>query len=158
MERLVELYVTHSSSVRARCRAVLRDPVLAEDATQETFLRVHRHLTEVESVTDVEAWILRIATNYCLNELRNRARVQSHGREFEPVEGNSDERTLLARDLLRRILCELPVTQQALLGLHYFDGLEQRRIAGVLGVSRRTVVSRMAELRHDLQRWQNAEH
>lgn len=153
--RLAELYQTHSASVRTRCRGILKDAVAAEDATQETYLRVQRHLAEVEGVDDVGAWILRIATNYCLNELRNRALARDRSQKLEELARTSPEDSLLARDLLRKLLRDLPETLQTLLSLHYFCGLEQGHIAGRLGVSRRTVVSRMADLRDTLERWEN---
>jgi RNA polymerase sigma-70 factor (ECF subfamily) len=155
MARLCELYLTHSQSVRARCRALLKDATAAEDATQETFLRVQRHIGEMEGVANVRAWILRVATNYCLNEIRNSALLRARPLEFESTASPSQEETLLARDLLRKLLSDLPATQQTLLELHYVYDLEQQHIAGQLGVSRRTVVNRMMDLRHSLQRWQN---
>ena len=66
-------------------RLILRDTAQAEDATQETYLRVQRHLAEVEGVDDVGAWILRIATNYCLNELRNRALARDRSQKLEEL-------------------------------------------------------------------------
>ncbi len=44
----------------------------AEDATQETFQRVHKHLATVPEGREGLFWIYRVATNYCLNEIRNR--------------------------------------------------------------------------------------
>ncbi|MFI5376709.1 MAG: sigma factor, partial [Candidatus Rokuibacteriota bacterium] len=44
----------------------------AEDATQETFVRVRRHLEKAPDAHEALLWIYRIATNYCLNELRDR--------------------------------------------------------------------------------------
>jgi RNA polymerase sigma-70 factor, ECF subfamily len=155
MARLCELYLTHSESVRTRCRALLKDPAAAEDATQETFLRVQRHLGEVDGVRNVRAWILRVATNYCLNEIRNRMLARAQPPQFESFALPSQEEALLARDLLRKILSDLPATQQTLLELHYLYDLEQQHIAGQLGVSRRTVVNRVVDLRQSFQRWQN---
>jgi RNA polymerase sigma factor (sigma-70 family) len=109
----------------------------------------------MEGVANVRAWILRVATNYCLNEIRNSALLRARPLEFESTASPSQEETLLARDLLRKLLSDLPATQQTLLELHYVYDLEQQHIAGQLGVSRRTVVNRMMDLRHSLQRWQN---
>lgn len=154
MSKLSNLYQEHVRAVRARCRCILRDAVAAEDATQETFLRVQRHLDDTAAVEDVRAWILRIATNYCLNERRNHASARQRVLQLPYAEGVSTEEGLLARDLLRSFLRDLPEPLRTLVSLHYFLGLPQDHIAGELGVSRRTVVSRMADLRDSLQRFQ----
>jgi RNA polymerase sigma-70 factor (ECF subfamily) len=70
-DKLVQLYRTYAPVIFARCRRILNDARAAEDATQETFLRVHRHLAKAPDAHALR-WIYRIATNYCLNELRDR--------------------------------------------------------------------------------------
>ena len=71
-DRLTELYRRYGPAIYARCRTMLSDESAAEDATQETFLRVQRHLDRVPSAREALYWIYRVATNYCLNELRSR--------------------------------------------------------------------------------------
>jgi len=63
-DRLTYLYRTYGPAIYARCRLLLADPSAAEDATQETFLRVHRHLDRVPSAREGLYWIYRVATNY----------------------------------------------------------------------------------------------
>ena len=53
---------------------MLEDAAEAEDATHETFLRLHRQLARLPDSRQAVFWIYRVATNYCLNELRNRKR------------------------------------------------------------------------------------
>jgi RNA polymerase sigma-70 factor (ECF subfamily) len=66
--------------IYARCCRLLGDRAVAENATQETFMRVHKHLDKAPDGREALAWIYRIATNYCLNEIRDRKRCA------EPVE------------------------------------------------------------------------
>src|SRR5437762_3845020 len=70
MDRLTGLYRMYGPIIYARCMRLLGDRAAAEDATQETFIRVHRHLHKAPD--EALGWIYRIATNYCLNEIRNR--------------------------------------------------------------------------------------
>ena len=72
-DRLTELYRAYGPVIYARCRRLLADAAAAEDATQETFMRVHRHLDKADS-RDALAWIYRIATNLAISELRKRKR------------------------------------------------------------------------------------
>src|SRR5262249_36458571 len=71
-DRLTELYRRYGPAIYARCRTLLAPERAAEDATQETFLRVQRHLDRVPSAREALYWIYRVATNHCLNELRSR--------------------------------------------------------------------------------------
>src|SRR3954470_10213583 len=65
-ERVAGLYREHRTAILARCRRVLRDDAAAEDALQETFMRVVRHARKAPAGREALAWMYRIATNYCL--------------------------------------------------------------------------------------------
>ena len=71
-DTLTALYRMYGPIIYARCVRLLGDRAAAEDAIQETFMRVQRHLHKVPSADEALTWIYRIATNYCLNEIRDR--------------------------------------------------------------------------------------
>jgi RNA polymerase sigma-70 factor (ECF subfamily) len=147
-----ELYRTYAPVIYARCRRILGDAIAAEDATQETFVRVHRHLAKAPDAQRALYWIYRIATNYCLNELRARGfRPQSLDGAAEPDTGSADR--LGDRDLVLRILAQASAQTRQVAWLYHVDGLDQHEVAAVLGVSRRTVVTRLAELAEGAQRY-----
>ncbi len=128
-----------------RCLKLLRDEAAAEDATQETFVRVLRHLERAPSREDATRWIWRIATNYCLNQLRDRARAPEPRDELPDLPaGASPEEALADRDLARRIIARVDAKLRAVAWAHYVDGLEQVEAAQLLGISRRTVANRLA--------------
>src|SRR3954468_13627413 len=143
-DRLTELYRAYGPVIYARCRRLLSDAAAAEDATQETFMRVHRHLDKAER-GDALAWIYRIATNLCLNEIRNRKRRAEPTDEIPEVGGESLQRILADRDLAARIVERSPEKLRVVAWLHHVDGLDQGEVARVLDISRRTVVNRLAE-------------
>jgi RNA polymerase sigma-70 factor (ECF subfamily) len=152
-QRLVALYRSYGGAIYARCRRILGDDPTAQDATQETFMRVHRHIERAPDERDVLRWIYRIATNYCLNELRGRRHRP------EPVERlpdltlpvSPDER-ISDRQLAQHIVHEMPEKLRAVAWLYHVDGLEQAEVADILGISRRTVVNRLAEFQKRGQR------
>jgi RNA polymerase sigma-70 factor, ECF subfamily len=152
-DRLSALYRSYGPFIYARCVRLLADRALAEDATQETFMRVYRHLARAPEHDEVLAWIYRIATNYCLNEIRNRKRRPEP--QAEPIErGGGDVAALLAdRDLVARLVDHCPEKLRVVAWLHHVDGLDQGEVARVLGVSRRTVVSRLGEFAERAQRF-----
>lgn len=143
-DRLTELYRAYGPVIYARCRRLLGDDAAAEDATQETFVRVHRHLAKADS-REALAWIYRIATNYCLNEIRNRKRRPEPHDELPEMTTTHVEAALADRDLAARIVERAPEKLRVVAWLHYVDGLEQAEVARVLDISRRTVVNRLNE-------------
>jgi RNA polymerase sigma-70 factor (ECF subfamily) len=145
-DRLTDLYRRYGPAIYARCRTLLTDDSAAEDATQETFLRVQRHLDRVPSAREALYWIYRVATNYCLNELRNRrgrAQPQDELPDIAEDLGTAEAR-LGDRDLARRLIARARPNLRTIAWLYHVDGFEQDEVAAIVGVSRRTVATQLA--------------
>jgi RNA polymerase sigma-70 factor, ECF subfamily len=140
------LYRRYGPVIYARCRRLLADEAAAEDATQETFLRVHRHLDAAPDAREALAWIYRIATNYCLNEIRDRRLRPLPVDQLPDVApaGSPPEEMLANRELAARLVWHAPEKLRVVAWLHHVDGLDQGEVAHLLGISRRTVVNRLA--------------
>jgi RNA polymerase sigma-70 factor (ECF subfamily) len=152
-DRLTELYRAYGPVIYARCCRMLGDRAAAEDATQETFVRVYRHLDKADT-RHALAWIYRIATNYCLNEIRNRQRrPATTDQELEELSGVDVAAALADRDLIARIVHRAPHKLRAVAWLHHVDGLDQAEVARVLDISRRTVVNRLAEFAENARKF-----
>ena len=74
----------HKSKVFGTCYYLMGDKALAEDLSQETWIRVVKSAEDYQPTAPVIAWILRIARNACYNELRTRNRWS----ELSPEEEN----------------------------------------------------------------------
>jgi RNA polymerase sigma-70 factor (ECF subfamily) len=144
-DRLTSLYRMYGPVIYARCVRLLGDRAAAEDATQETFIRVQRHLAKAPDAAEALAWIYRIATNYCLNEIRDRKLRPLADAEPPELASENLDALLADRDLVARIVRRSPEETRTAAWLHFVDGLDQSEVARVLGVSRRTVVNRLAE-------------
>jgi len=142
-DRLTALYRMYGSIIYARCARLLGDRATAEDAVQETFLRVQRHLDKAPDSGEALAWIYRIATNYCLNEIRDR-KLRPQGDVPETLSTDL-ESALADRDMVARIVRRSPEKLRVPAWLHYVDGLDQGEVARVLDISRRTVVTRLSQ-------------
>jgi len=142
---LERLYRTYGALIHARCRRILGDGPAAEDATQETFMRAHRHLATAPSVDEAVPWIYRIATNYCLNALRDRKQRDALGAAigWDGAQVNEEER-LVDAALAKALIDRAPEKLRACAWLYHVDGLTQDEVARVLGISRRSVVSHLA--------------
>jgi RNA polymerase sigma-70 factor (ECF subfamily) len=145
-DSLTALYRRYGPAIYVRCRMLLGSESEAEDATQETFLRVHRHLDRVPDAQEGLYWIYRVATNFCLNELRDRrGRAQPASDLLEAAEeADVTEARLQDRDLVRRLVVRAHPKVRVIAWLRYADGFDQQEIAAILGLSRRTVASRLA--------------
>jgi RNA polymerase sigma-70 factor (ECF subfamily) len=142
-DRLTRLYQTYGAYIYVRCARLLGDRAAAEDATQETFMRVHRHLHKAPDPAQALPWIYRIATNYCLNEIRDR-RLRPQAQDVPELFADDLATILASRDLVARLIRRCPAKLRVPAWLHYVDGLSQAEVANVLGISRRTVVNRLA--------------
>jgi RNA polymerase sigma-70 factor (ECF subfamily) len=145
-DRLTQLYRLYGAVIHDRCRVLLRNDADAEDATHETFLRIHRYLDRVPGPREALFWIYRVATNYCLNELRSRSLRTARAQDtFKAVSLDLDpERPIADRDLARRLVEQMPAKLRSVAWLYHVDGFEQEEVAQILDVSRRTVVTRLA--------------
>jgi RNA polymerase sigma-70 factor (ECF subfamily) len=148
-ERLTELYRSYGAAIYARCRLLLMDDGAAEDATQETFLRVWRHLDRVPDAREALYWIYRVATNYCLNEIRDRRTRDIPSKQLPEVvdASRAAEARIGDRDLARRLIERAHADLRVVAWLYHVDGFEQDEVAKVVGISRRTVVNRLVDFR-----------
>jgi DNA-directed RNA polymerase specialized sigma24 family protein len=92
-----------------------------------------------------------VATNYCLNLLRDQQRTVPAGAEPGHLRRHHDDAVtnddVADRDLLRRIMAGVPAKTKTVAVLRHVDGLYEHEVAGLLGVSRRTVTYRLTEFR-----------
>ncbi len=137
--RTAELYRTYGPVIFARCVRLLGDRAAAEDATQETFMRVQKHLHKAPDGRQALAWIYRIATNYCLNEIRNRKLRPEPVAELPERASRHQETAMVDRDYVSRLIDRVPAKLRVCAWLHFVDGMDQQEVAETLGVSRRTV-------------------
>src|SRR5207344_2358635 len=87
-----ELYRTHYRRVFGLCRQLLGKAERAEDAAQEVFLRAHNAFASYDQAQPFAGWILRIASNHCVDLLRRRRK------ELELFGTESDERIAAEAD------------------------------------------------------------
>jgi len=142
---LAELYDRHAAGVYARCRYLLRDDEAARDALQDVFVRVLRALPDFREAASPSTWILRIATNHCLN-LRRSERASWRVELVRLAEGRKHEsESPDRRELVRALLAAAPEEAQEVAVLYYVDELTQAEIAEATGRSLPTVRKRLRE-------------
>ena len=127
--------------IREKCRRMLSDPAEADDAAQETFVRLWRARFGDSDPRRLTAWIYRTSTRIAIDRLRKRAARMSMDDALDRlafVPAGPDE-ALAVRRTLELISRTLPATEVEIAVLHRLDGLTQAEIAEVAEISARTV-------------------
>ena len=125
--------------VRRFLRDLLREDAAADEATQETFVRAHRLLSGLRDEDRLASWLLGIARNVAMEQLRARRKARAGDDEATselPDLSPSPEALLLGREsdrVLGEALAELDEERRAALLLRIDHGLGYDDIAGRLG-------------------------
>ena len=77
-----EAFTLHHRAVFRAAYALVRDSGLAEDVTQEVFLKLYQHMGSLQNEEHVRPWLLRVASNTALNTIRSRGRAGAREEEF----------------------------------------------------------------------------
>jgi RNA polymerase sigma-70 factor, ECF subfamily len=149
-ERLVRCYQAH---VWRFLRHLLGDAALAEDVTQETFLRLYRRLPTFAGRSAFSTWVFRIARNAGVDALRAARRHERLLAELPPPPpGPAPDARV---ELMAAVASLSPKLREALLLVEVF-GFTYREAAGVLAVPEGTVKSRVFQARVKLTAWRAA--
>jgi RNA polymerase sigma-70 factor (ECF subfamily) len=151
-ERIAALFEEHGRLVYGVCRLMLRDPVEAEDAAQQTFLSAYRALLGGQEPREPSAWLGTIARNECRTRLRSR-RTEPLTLVREPV-GDELQREVDRHDEIQSLcaaLAELPPQQRDAIVLREFYGLSYAEVGAALGLSGAAVESVIFRSRKRLQ-------
>jgi len=133
---------------------MLGSPAEAEEAAQETFVRVYQRLATYDPQQKLSSWVLAIASHYCIDRLRRRRLVslpldEAPAQEAaEPAE--APELALLAQEREREIqtlLASLPEAYRLVLVLRYWQDLSYEEMARLLGTSESAVKARLHRAR-----------
>lgn len=110
----------------------------AEDAVQETFLKVHRAARTYSGEASFSTWVFRILVNTCYDVLRKRRRrieETSIDETFETAERTAPNTDDAKRMTLRKMLGELTEQRRAVFTLFEIEGLSHAEIADILGIT-----------------------
>jgi RNA polymerase sigma-70 factor (ECF subfamily) len=154
---LDDAYRRWGGQIYRRCLKLLGDTAAAEDATQEVFVRLMRHANRLTPEGGYLAWIYRVATNYCLNVLRDGARLEVRAPAELPdvaYEGLSDR--FVARELSGDLLRRFDDDTRTIAVLSLVDGMSRDEVAEVMGLSRKTVGKKLARFVASSQRYLRA--
>ena len=138
--------------VMRRCRQLLKEENEALDATQDVFVQILKRRDRLE-MTHPSSLLYRIATNQCLNRIRDRqrrARMPGDGFLERVAVLDDTEPRLEARSVLERLFGRHQESTRTMAVLHFQDGMTLEEVAGEVGMSVSGVRKRLRGLRASL--------
>jgi RNA polymerase sigma-70 factor (ECF subfamily) len=148
-ERLLDdLYREHRDTVFRVCRRMLGEPADAEDAVQETFLRVRNHVAQLDD--NPVRYLIVVARNVCYRELNRRARRHAATPAL-PALSDDAEKQAVDRAMLDDVWGAMPASSRRLL-LRVMAGYSSVEIARSLGTSVTAVTSAVSRARAHARR------
>ena len=125
------------------------DRSLAEDITQQIFLKLFTAIRQFRGDSEFTTWLYRLVVNACLDEKRRRRKLLPLG-ETVGMRNPSDKRPqekqyarLEVAEVVRAAIGELKPKFRLPILLKYIEGLSYEEIASVMGCSKGTVGSRL---------------
>jgi RNA polymerase sigma-70 factor (ECF subfamily) len=140
----------HARDVFVLCRSMLKQRALAEDVTQDVFASAFEKLKGFRLEASARTWLLTIARNRCIDQLRRAGREPVElTEEGDESERTADEAPLPPELLSRRVdvdaaLGQLLENERALVVLRFRHGLEYPELAAVFGIKEGTVRMRLS--------------
>ncbi|MHB8612369.1 MAG: RNA polymerase sigma factor [Candidatus Dormibacteraceae bacterium] len=137
------VYEAFYQEVYRAVRAIVLDPAISEDVTQNTFLKAYRKRDQFRPIGSLGGWLHTIAIREAISTLRwRRLHDQLLGAIRLKAALPPADQSL--GGLLSQLLEELGPGTRAALVLHYYHGYRQREIAGILRIPEGTVATRIA--------------
>ncbi|HGJ66770.1 TPA: sigma-70 family RNA polymerase sigma factor [bacterium] len=137
---------------------------LADDLTQETYIRAFRSIKSLKSKDSINSWLHRIALNLYRDEIKkpklNIKSIDDNSENNDIIEEITDwtrnPENIITDDELQHVvknaIQSLPEIHRAVVTMHHIEGMEIDDIAKVLKTSNGTVMSRLARARDSLRR------
>jgi RNA polymerase sigma factor (sigma-70 family) len=155
-----EAFTLHHRAVFRTARAVVRDSALAEDVTQEVFLRLYRNLDSTPGEDLLRAWLLRVTLNVARNTVRGNTRSMVRDNEYQKSSFETgfnvdapeeDYERKVAIEEARRALDKIKEPMRSCLLLKQ-QGLSYKEIATTLSIKETNVGSLVARGRKEFAR------
>jgi RNA polymerase sigma factor (sigma-70 family) len=151
--KIEDLYNRYGPMVIRRCRHLLKDEDEAMDVAQDVFVRLLRRKEGVTDVTYPSSLLYRIATNLCLNRIRDRklAPIAVEDEMLHQIAGFDERPSHDAGSILRNLFGKHDEGSRTMAVMHYLDGMTLQEVARETGYSVSGVRKRLRALRTTLE-------
>ena len=152
-EMFDRLVTEYEMPLKRICFMYLRDMALAEDAVQETFLKIYRGLADFRGGSSMKTWVIRIGINTCRDMMRS-AWHRHTDRSVSPEDLQipaEDNRDGEEAEALGKAILRLPARYKDVILLYYYQDMNQEEIAEALKTSVSSVSRRLKHAREKLR-------
>jgi RNA polymerase sigma-70 factor (ECF subfamily) len=151
-----ELVRVHAQGVLNVVYRMCGDMLIAEDASQETFIRAWQNLSSYRPHMPLRNWLYRIAFNAGMDIIRKNKRIAPDDIDEMPLtDGQPGLETLVSQNertaLVQKAIMSLPDASRAVLVLREYEGLSYQEISSTLDIPVGTVMSRLNYARNLLK-------
>lgn len=134
-EMLARMVAQYEITLLRTCYMYLRDRGMAEDATQETFLKAYKALETFRAESSEKTWLMRIAINTCRDMQRSAwFRFVDRRVEMEQLPLPAKDPAFEEADDLTQAILRLPPRYREVILLYYYQDMTLREIASVLNI------------------------
>ena len=159
-----ELVNKYQKPVHALVWRKLGDFHIAEEITQDTFLKAYQRLATLKKPQRFSSWLYVIAANNCSSWLRKKrlkmqsmeetsvAQLEKATYSGYVVEENERTAAETQREVVKKLLAKLQESERTVMTLHYFSEMSAAEIGEFLGVSVNTIKSRLRRAQQRLRR------
>lgn len=152
---MASLYETYSDRIYSYCVSVCKNPELAADATQDTFLLAFARVNQLRDTSKLRPWLYAIARNECLRQIRSNKREADLDSAPEVADMNATLDTGLnaedARGLIDAAFEGMNQADREALDLALRQDLDNASIAQVLGVSDNNAAAKVSRAKAQLE-------
>lgn len=146
-QSLVRLMERYGDSIKRLCCVYLHDLSAAEDAAQDTFIKAYDHIDQLlcGEIQNEKAWLSRIAVNTCKDALRSSWMRHIDKRQSIETLSLATAPAFEENIGLTEAIIRLPPKLKDIILLHYYQELNLRTCAQILGISAPTASRRLAQ-------------
>lgn len=155
-EAFTELMQGTRRKIYAICKQIIGDQELAEDCTQETYIKAFKNIQSFRKESRFSSWLYRIAVNVCINAIRKQKSLHESASpvfekaiKYEPIED------MVIHQALEEGMQALSSKHRKVFEMYELEGLTHNEIAKRLKIPSATVRSRLHYARKKMKDWLN---
>lgn len=145
------VYARYAPAMFGICRRYTNCKDDAQEVLQESFVKVYEHRKKMDPTKELGPWIKTITIRTAINFLRKQKRLvlQENDAFFETIqEEEAPISTAGMKEILLKMLSELPDGYRAVFNMYVLDGLTHKEIADYLEISEGTSKSQLAKAKN----------
>ncbi|MGN7885377.1 RNA polymerase sigma factor [Dyadobacter endophyticus] len=140
------------------CARFARTRMEAEDIYQESFVKIFRHLHDVQNIESIESWMRAVVTRTAINYYHRTTKKEAmnHSMDMSPMDFESNDHNsiidMLGLGIVNDMIAQLPEGYKRIVNLHLIDGYSHIEIAQALRITDSTSRSQLLRGRNLLMK------